>query len=94
MDTGAIGFEVSLKTTFSNAFILKYSKEPVAVLSGRGVFFIVLNSFLFSAHMPYGRGKYLNQTVFFLQNWPSTKFILNFKKVIHSIHINLASCDM
>ena len=37
-----------------------------------------LTVLLFSAHIFYGKGKYLNQTVF-LQNLPSTKFIFNFK---------------
>ena len=49
----------------------------------------------FSAPMSYGRGEYLNQTVF-LQNLSSTKSIFNFKGVTqkNSTHINLASCDL
>ena len=39
--------------------------------------------FLFSAYIPYGKGKYLNQT-FFL---PSTNFIFNFKAVTHRIQL-------
>ena len=42
---------------------------------------------LFSAHISYGKGKYLNQTVFFLQNLPSTKFIFTLKGVTHRIQL-------
>ena len=41
--------------------VKKFNKFP-------DVSFLV--AFLFSAHISYGKGKYLNQTVFFLQNLP------------------------
>ena len=34
---------------------------------------------LFSAHISYGKGKYLNQTVFFLQNLPRFYLYLNLR---------------
>ena len=48
---------------------------------------ISLPHLLFSAHISYGKGEYLNQTVFFLQNLSSTKFIFNFKGVGHKIQL-------
>ena len=35
--------------------------------------------FLFSAHISYGKGKYLNQTGFFLQNLPRFYLYLNLR---------------
>ena len=43
--------------------------------------------FLISAHISYGKGKYLNQTGFFLQSLPSTKFIFNFEGVTYRIQL-------
>ena len=40
--------------------------------------------FLFSAHIPYRKGKYSNQI---LQNLPSTEFIFKFKDVSHRIQL-------
>ena len=44
-------------------------------------------TFLFSAHISYGEGKYFIQTGFFKQNLPSTKLIFNFKGVAHRIQL-------
>ena len=40
---------------------------------------------LFSAHISYGKGKYLNQTK--LRNLPSTKFTFTFKVVTHRFQL-------
>ena len=42
--------------------------------------------FSFSTHIPYGKGKYFNQTVF-KQILPSIKIIFNFKGVTNRIQL-------
>ena len=51
----AVTSDVMLQT----GTIIKYAKDTVKV-----------SLLLFSAHISYGKGKYLNQTFFFLQNLP------------------------
>ena len=48
--------------------------------------YIIFRPLLFSAHFSYGKGKYLNQTVF-LQNLPGTKIIFNFMGVTHRVQL-------
>ena len=40
---------------------------------------------LFSAHISYGKGKYLNQTGFFFTKFAKILFIFKFKGVTHRI---------
>ena len=44
-------------------------------------------SFLFSAHISYGKGKYLNQTGFFFTKFAKNYCLRNMKKYIHRIQL-------
>ena len=43
--------------------------------------------FLFSAHISYGKGKYLNQTGFFFTKFAKKYCLRNMKKYIHRIQL-------
>ena len=73
----------SQKAVNSNIIIIKMCQKCFVQTKNFLLWKIIL---LFSAHISYGKGKYLNQTVF-LQNFPSTNFIFNFKGVIHRIQL-------
>ena len=70
-----LGFE---ETSSSSAFFIKPSRR----LEYRVI------HFLFSAHISYGKGKYLNQTgffFFFFTKFAKILFIFKFKGVTHRI---------
>ena len=50
---------------------------------------------LFSAHISFGKGKYLNQTDFFYKTCQAPNLNLTLAVLpIEFIHINLATCDL